>query len=176
MKKISRILCFILSAVLCISLCACDFARDVADMAMNEEAKAKTFDLNGVTMELTTDFLQMDFMGEGYDFVVGNGTITVMGLKVTGGESGFGDMTVLEFAEIFRATLEGEEPSPITELDGIPTMQYSAAADTDQPQTVAVMYYEAADGFWVICFATLTKDFESSYADICKYAKSVQCQ
>lgn len=70
--------------VICLmfSLCGCAFLRDVADSTVNNDEKVKVFDFEGLSIELTTDFLRMDFISEDYDVIVGDGEITVMGIKM----------------------------------------------------------------------------------------------
>ena len=172
MKKIFSV---VIVLVLCLSLCGCAFMRDIADSSMNIKEKAKTFQFDGLSIELTTDFLQMDFISEDYDFIVGNEDLTVMGIKMPNGETDIGDYTVDEFAEHFRNMMIDSNPTEIIKIDGIPSMQYTSN-DGDDTQTVGVMYYKGSDCFWILCFATESDDFVENYNDICKYAKSVKCE
>lgn len=163
--------------VICLmfSLCGCAFLRDVADSTVNNDEKAKVFDFEGLSIELTTDFLRMDFISEDYDVIVGDGEITVMGIKMLNEETQLGDLTVMEFAQNFRSQMEANNPTEITEIDGIPTMQY-VSTEGDDVQKIAVMYYKASDCFWILCFAVEADDFAENYNDICKYAKTVKCE
>lgn len=172
MKKVLSILMMV---CLLFSLCACDFAKDVADSAINSEDKAKTFDFEGISIELTTDFLRMDFISEDYDFVVGDDELTVMGIRMLNSDTGMEEFSVLEFAQNFRSLMEEQNPTRITEIDDIPTMQYNST-DSGEEQTVAVMFYKGQDCFWAVCFVTMTDDFHEKYSDICKYAKTVKCE
>lgn len=156
------------------SLCSCDFAKDVADSAINEKAKAKTFELDGVSIKLTTDFLRMDFVSKDYDFVVGDEELTVMGLEMDFDESEVESLTVLEFAEFFRSNMLDSDPTEVEEMSGIPVFEYRADSDDGEELTTAVMFYKGDDCFWAICFAAETDDFDELYDDICKYAKSVK--
>lgn len=172
MKKALSILMVV---CLMVSLCACDFLEDVADSAMNMEAEAKIFDFEGISIELTTDFLRLDFIDDDYEFIVGDEVLTVMGIKTLYEGTDLEDLTVLEFADNFRSLMEADNPTEITEMDGIPTMQYTGS-DSEGEVTCAVMYYKASDCFWVVCFATSTEDFDGMYGDICRYAKTVKCE
>ncbi len=172
MKKIISIL---IVACLMFSLCACDFLKDVADSAVNTNAEAKTFEFDGISIELTTDFLRMDFVSEDYDFIVGDETLTIMGIKMPHEETGLSELPVLEFAKNFRSLMLENNPTSVTQIDSIPTMQYRST-ESGEEQTVAVMYYKTDDCFWVLCFTTLTEDFDDMYDNICKYAKTVKCE
>lgn len=164
MKKILSVL---LIFVMCFSLCGCAFLGDVMDMS--EKEKAKTFEFDGITIELTTKFLRMDFISEDFDFTVGNEIITVIGKKFNADE--LGDPTVLEFAEYYTLLLKDNNPSPVTEIEGIPTTGYTA-----EDHTFLLAYYKGSDSFWIISFGTLSTDYQSNYDNICNYAKSVKCE
>ena len=58
MKKILAVI--LTFACLAISLSGCTFLKDATDLVLNDEAKAKTFEFDGISIELTTDFLRMD--------------------------------------------------------------------------------------------------------------------
>ena len=172
MKKLISVC---LAVMLCFTLCSCDFMQDVVDFASNmENAQSKTFEFDGLSIELTTSFLRMDFISEEYDFVVGDGTVTVMGMKMLNADTDLGDLTVKGFAENFRSLMEDSDPTEITEIDGIPTMNYTAPSD-DGDQTIAVMFYKGSDCFWAVCFGCYADIFTDTYGDICKYAKTVEC-
>ena len=170
-----RILAFILAACMAFSLCACDFAKDVADSTLNIKAKAKTFEFDGISIELTTDFMRMDFISDEYDFIVGTETLTLMGIKVENEGSALDEIPVKDFAENFRSLILSSNPTEITLIDDIPTMQYTASEDGDE-QTIAVMFYKGSDCFYVLCFGASSDTFKEQYKDICKYAKTVKCE
>lgn len=170
-KTISLLLCFCLA----FCLCGCDFLRDVADSA-NGEKTPKTFDFEGISMELTNEFLRMDFISEKYDFVVGNEKLSVMGIKMDSKESNLENLSVLEFAKFFRELMKDDNPTEVTEISQIPTMQYTTTDDDGENQTAAVMFYKGTDCFWIVCFVTKTDNFEESYEEICGYAKTVVCE
>ena len=170
-----RLLVVLLAVCMTFSLCACTFAKDVADSTLNIKAKAKTFEFDGISIELTTDFMRMDFISEEYDFIVGTETLTLMGIKMDNGETALGDMPVKDFAENFRSLMLDSNPTKITLIDNIPTMQYTASEDGEE-QTIAVMFYKASDCFYVLCFGADSEDFNEQYEDICKYAKTVKCE
>lgn len=171
MKKILSILMVV---CLIFSLSACDFAGDVVDSTLNIKADPKTFEFDGLSIELTTDFLRMDFISEEYDFVVGSEDLTVMGIKWPHTETGLGDLPVIEFAKNFRSLMLESNPTSVTEISGVPYMQYSAD-EGDGEQTIGVTFYKNDDCFWVLCFGAPSENFDKEYDNICKYAKSVKC-
>ena len=161
--------------ILCISLCGCAFVGDLADSTLNIKAKAKTFEFDGLSIELTTDFLQMDFISEDYDFIVGTEDISVMGLKMLHSETEMEDYSVEDFAEVHRSLLESENPTEMVVTDGIPTYHYTGDVEGEL-KTFALTYYKGSDCFWIVIFATESDDFAEDYAEIWEYAKSVKCQ
>lgn len=169
-----KLLALLMAFCLIFSLCGCDFVKDVADSAINEKAKAKTFELDGVSIKLTTDFLRMDFVSEDYDFVVGDEELTIMGLEMDFDENEVNSLTVSEFAEFFRSNMLDSDPTEVEEMSGIPVFEYCSDSDDGEELTTAVMFYKGDDSFWAICFAADTDDFDELYDDICKYAKSVK--
>ena len=170
-----KILALILVACMAFSLCACDFAKDLADSTLNIKAQAKTFDFDGISIELTTDFVRMDFISDEYDFIVGTETLTLMGIKVDSEDTALNDVSVKDYAESFRSLMLSSNPTEITLIDDIPTMQYTASEDGDE-QTIAVMFYKGSDCFYVLCFGASSDTFKEQYKDICKYAKTVKCE
>ena len=170
-----RILAVLLVLCLSVSVSGCAFFGDVADLAKNDVAKEKTFDLEGLSIELTTDFLQMDFISEDYDFVIGDGTLSILGLKIEHDDTALKDLTTLQFAEYFRSVMEENKPDEVTEVDSIPTMQYTAKTD-GLDQVVVVKFYKSTDGFWMLCFSVTASQFDDVSDDINKYAKTVKCE
>ncbi len=173
MKKILAVL---MALCLIFSLCGCDFLKDVSDKAANDVAKPKTFEMDGVSIELTTDFLQMDFVDEDYDFIIGDETLTIMGEKFLNSETDFGDFSAQEFAEYHRFLLENINPTIISDLEGIPTMKYTTTKDDGKEITASLMYYKAKDCFWILTFATDSDKFLKLNKDINEYAKSVKVE
>ncbi len=171
MKKILAVL---LSLCLVFGLCGCTFLDDIKDMAKNGEATPKTFDFEGVSIELTTDFLRMDFVSEDFDFVVGSGDITVLGLKADFEGTDISDYTTLEFAENFKNSLENIKADDVTEVDGIATFKY---VTTEEEENLAndVMIYKGTNCFWVIWFSVTDTEYDTYHADIVSYAKTVKC-
>lgn len=171
MKKVLAVL---LSLCLALSLCACNFVKDIADMAASGEATAKTFEFEGISIELTTDFLRMDFVSEDYEFVVGDENVSVFGMKIDFEETDLSDYSALEFAKYFRDLMSEDNPTEVIEIEGIPSMQYASNEDGEE-QTIVLMFYKASNRFWIISFGVSSSDYEEFYPQIKGYAKSVKC-
>lgn len=169
MKKVLAlfmVICFMTT------LCGCTFLKDVSDLSGKEEPK--TFQFDGVSIELTTEFLRMDFISKDYDFVVGTDDLTVMGVKAAMEDNE--EISVMDYAEVYHSVIADMNPTEITEMEGIPTLQCVMDDEDGEDTRVAVMFYKGTDCFWVILFAADTDDFSEHYNDICKYAKTVKCE
>ncbi len=173
MKKILAVFLTVTCLMLCLS--GCSFFKDVKDLALNDEAMAKTFEFDGVSIELTTDFLRMDSLKEDYNFAVGSETMSILGLKMLDSETEMGNVTIKEFAEDFHSLMEEFSPEEITEIDGIPTFKYRNT-DDEVEMTLALTFYRGSDCFWIIFFSAESENFEGLYSDICKYAKTIKCE
>ena len=171
MIKIKKICAFLLALCFVFSLCGCDFLKDISDEALNPTAKSKTFEFEGISIELTTDFTRMNFVSDEYDFVVSGYDVTVCGVKTTKDLSEYPDFSVKDYAETYCELLEADEKSAISEIDGIPTMT-ALFEDTKS----AIMFYKAEDCFWVVNFAADLDKFDDVYDQICSYAKTVKCK
>ena len=168
MKKLLAIF-----TVICVmfSLCGCVFLKDMADSAGFE--KPKTFEYDGLSIELTNDFLRMDFVSEEYDFIIGTEEITVLGVKVDVEDNE--NISDMDYAVAFRNAFIDNNPTELTEISSIPTLNYEFSDDNGKNQTAAVMFYKGTDCFWVVTFATLSNNFDELYDEICGYAKTVKC-
>ncbi len=166
-----KILSMLLTFCLLLSLCGCTFLSDVAEMGEKEEPK--TFEFDDVSIELTTKYLRMDFISEDYEFVVGNTELSIFGTKVEHDETDLQKLTVLEFAEYFRGLMLSNNPTEISEIDGIPTMQYIATEDSKE-YTNVVKFYKSDDSFWMISFVILSEKYDDMSDDIRKFAKTVK--
>ena len=170
--NMKKLLAAVIVFCLAFSVIGCNFVKDISDSA--GKVKAKTFEFDGISIELTTDFLRMDFLVEDYDFVVGNEDMAIMGTKILKDESGFDDYSLTEYAEYVYGEMEDLDPTGLTDVDGIPTVQYKSVEDGEE-QTVVMMFYEGTGCFWVLYFGGDTNEVDAHYNDICTYAKSVKC-
>ncbi len=169
-----KVLVILVSLCLALSLCACNFVKDIADMAANDKATQKTFEFEGISIELTTDFLRMDFVSEDYEFVVGDENIALFGMKIDFEESDLSNYSALEFAKYFRDLMSEDNPTEVAEVEGIPSMQYVSTEDGEE-QTIILMFYKASDCFWILGFGVSSSDYEEFYPEIKGYAKTVKC-
>ena len=169
MKKIIAAL-----MVLCLtfSLCGCAFLKDISDSTGKVEPKV--FEYDGLSIELTTEFLRMDFLSEENEFTVGTEDLSIFGIKIV--EEGVEDISLEDYAETFHSMLEYDDVTSLTYLDGIPTMQYTEPDDLGNDTRIAVMVYKGTDCFWLIIFTAEPEVFDKEYDNIVKYAKSVKCQ
>ncbi len=165
MRKIFAVL---LVVCLTFSLCACDFLKDISDMAANPVAQTKTFDLDGVSIVLNTNFARMDFVDKEYDFILGDSDISIFGIKTSIEQDVIDIITAYDYAVSYQEILEIEDKTEVTEIDGIPTMN----AEMDDKKA-AFMFYKAKDCIWVIMFSTDVEKFDGLYDEICNYAKTV---
>ena len=172
-----KILAVMLSVCMLFCLCACDFAKDIADLAANDTPKDKTFDLDGISIELNTNFLRMDFLDkEEYDFIVGDENISIFGVKAPFEDTGLENCTVLEYTDLFYQQMTSLDiDAEIIEDNGIKMVKYTDIDGDGEESNYVVAFYKAQDYFWVITFAVDAKDYEQLYPDICKYVKSVKC-
>ena len=170
MKKVASIL---LVLCLVVSLVGCNFLTDIADSTKVEEPK--TFEFDGISIELTTNFLRMEFVSDKYDFIVGDEILSVFGIKTETKGTDLEDMSASEYAQNFRSLMEYCEPTEITFIDDIPTMQYTEG-EAGEEQTCAVTFFKGEKYIWIVCFAAATEDFDDLYEDICSYAKTVKCE
>ena len=171
MKKIISIL---LCMVMVLSLCACDFAKDIIDLTVNDTAVAKTFECGSLSLELNSDFLTMDFVDDNYEFIWGTEDVTIMGLMTEFEQDVLDNMTALDYATLFREQISDFNPSEISNLDGIPIMEYTNAGD-DGDVTFLLTFYEATDGIWLVMFGADADVYSEHYTSFCEYAKTVRC-
>ena len=170
-----KLLCVLLAAMLFITLCGCSFLEDMGDLAANDVAKAKTFQFDNLSIELTTDFLRMEFLEEEeWDFVVGSDKIAVMGIKEEVEEDLAAEIALTDYANAFRSLLVVES-TEVIEKDGIPMTQYTAEGD-DGKKTINVAFYKGTNCFWTVCFGADEEEFDELYDEMCKYAKTVKCK
>ncbi len=167
-----KILALLMTICLIFALCSCTFLKDLSDSTRS--AEPKVFEYDGISIELTTEFLRMDFVSEDFDFVIGNDGLTVMGLKVPFENNA--EFSAMDYAQSFHSNFTSYNPTQITEIDGIPTFEYVMSDEKDDDLKYAVTFYKGTDCFWVLLFAEDIDDFDEHYADICKYAKTVKCE
>lgn len=170
MKKIISVL---ICLCLIFSLCGCSFVKDITDSAVKGKT-AKRFDFDGVSIQLTNEFLRMDFISEDYEFVVGNEDITLMGMKTDFKDTALADYSAKEFAGYFKELMADSNPTEVKEDDGIPSIEYTTR-EGDDNMTCILKFYKGSSSFWILCFTVEADDYSEHYPEICKYAKTVKC-
>ncbi len=161
-KIISVIACF--AILFC--LCSCGFDAENLDKLINGEPKVKVFQIDGLYIELNRDFMKMNFISDEYDFIFGDGDVTVLGLY-----SAVEGVTAEEYAEYFYESLEGADPAGVTKVGEVPTVGYTSV--DDEVHRYIVAFYETDGGIWSVTFGGEERSYNERYEDICKYIKSV---
>lgn len=171
-----RLISILICVAMMFSLCACDLVDDIADMTENVQAVPKTFEYNDFTIELTSDFLTMDFVDDEYDFIWGTTQITIMGLLAEMEPDVLENITAFDYATAYREEIKKAniEPSKIEDLDGIPVMKYTTDSAMGE-LSVMTAFYKGSQGVWVVLYNVRTDIYDENYKAICQYAKSVKC-
>ncbi len=165
----------LLAFALAFGLCGCAFLEDMVDMSFHITAKPKTFEVDGLSIELTTDFLQMDFIDERYDFIIGGDNVTVMGIKAGFENEALRELTDWEYAQLFRATLDEASASELQKNGNIPTFSFEST-DEEGSMTSDVVFYKGRDCFWVVLFTVDSRLYEKYHPIILDYANTVKCE
>ena len=66
--------------------------------------------------------------------------------------------------------------SEISQLNGIPVMQYESQNSDGEDSVVYLAIYEASDRFWILSFITDADDFTELRPTIEQYMCSVRCE
>lgn len=184
MKKIIAVILVVCMAA---SLCACNstsnlkgLTSDLKDSVQNLTPEAKTFEFDGVSIDLNTEFISMDFLAEDFAFVVGDGDITVMGFYLSseefGSENTENDFDVKTIAAFYRgATAANGSPTELSEHNGIPYFEYNDTADGVE-QTNLFTFYKTSGDFLVIIFAFDSASAETLRPTALGYAETVKCE
>lgn len=144
------------------------------------DAKAKTFDAEGMQITLTSDFSQESL--EGYTVGYAAKTAIVLALhetKAEFAEAGVEDVTFEQYVEFVRQANSDKEivdgePIDGEPIDGNPTLLYDFL---NEEQNVTYRYltvlYESDDGFWMVQFASQKDNFDAYEPSFIEAAKSV---
>ena len=139
------------------------------------DAKAKTFDAEGMQITLTTDFSQESL--EGYTVGYAAKTAIVLALhetKAEFAEAGVEDVTFEQYVEFVKGANEDKEIVDGEPIDGNPTLLYDFL---NEEQNVTYRYltvlYESDDGFWMVQFASQKDNFDAYEPSFIEAAKSV---
>lgn len=137
------------------------------------EAKAKTFSKDGLTITLTEAFSESKY--EGYTLACDSGEVAFFALKESFAEyEGLEYATLEEYAENVCLANADREPGEITEIDGIPTMEYSFYNETSkQTYKYLVAMFKGPDAFWLVHFACKNTEYETYRSHFVEWVKSV---
>lgn len=135
--------------------------------------KAKTFSSNGMSITLTDEFRKTNI--ENYTVAYDSKNIAVFALKeeFTLAE-GFGNNTLRQYAELVLKN-NNLTSAAIKNYDGLVGFEY----DFTNPQThdtyrYFTYVYKSDDAFWMVQFATLSKNSEKYSSKITEWAQSVK--
>ena len=132
------------------------------------DAKAKTFDAEGMQITLTSDFSQESL--EGYTAIV----LALHETKAEFAEAGVEDVTFEQYVEFVKGANEDKEIVDGEPIDGNPTLLYDFL---NEEQNVTYRYltvlYESDDGFWMVQFASQKDNFDAYEPSFIEAAKSV---
>lgn len=173
-----KLLAFALAICMLFSLTGCSFITDLSDSVNNIIPDEKTFEFEGVSIKLNTDFLRMEFVDEDYDFIVGDGDVTVMGQKVPLNELEleFGDIDAKRYAELCLESLAvNYECTELSEHKNIPYFEYVTGYEDDEKQINLTVFYETSDAFLIMVFAFSANDAEKLRPISLSYAETVSC-
>ncbi|MBO5006616.1 MAG: hypothetical protein J6C89_04140 [Clostridia bacterium] len=134
----------------------------------------KTFSCNEISITLTKEFRDFDYSDGVYDFVYETKKVCVFGLKEKFSEfPEVKDFTVEEYGN-FLIIINELKDTELEEENGITSFEYDAYnSEVDSYYHYYVCLYPRDDAFWVVQFATLSKDFEKYRSDIAEWARSV---
>ena len=171
MKKFFSLLAVFM---LLFSLCACDSLDNALDEL--DDPKPKTFQVENLSIELNDDFFRMDRLAKEFDFCISSEDIVIFGSRVDFAENDLAGVSLWDYAEAFRYNMEQSTMSELTDLNGIPTMQYEAYDNDNEEQIVFIALYEASDCFWMLQFISEKEDYRENTPLIHQYAQSVKCK
>ena len=169
-----KLICLLLALILSLSLCACDAIEEIREIG--EKLNAKTFTEGNFSIELTQDFFRLDFLAEDFDFAIGSEDITIFGIHMDYSHSDPFSLSAWEYAEAIREGMNSENVTEVTDLEGIPTMQYTAVDDDGDEMAFVYAVYEASDGFWLVQYGFESDDYYELYPLVRQYALSVKCE
>ena len=135
------------------------------------DAKAKTFDAEGMQITLTTAFSEEDLEGYTADTAI---VLALHETKAEFAEAGAEDVTFEQYVEFVRQANSDKELVDGEPIDGNPTLLYDFF---NEEQNVTYRYltvlYEADDGFWMVQFASQKSNFDAYEPSFIEAAKSV---
>ena len=155
----------VLAVMLCLSGCS---------SVVLEQEKTALFTSGGMEIVLPDTFREQS--ADGYTVCYGSPTVTVFALREAFSlADGVEDMTVREYADLVYLAYAARSPSPITEEDGLPLMEYTHYEESRGKNFVCLnAMYKAEDAFWIIEFVCAEADYEEYRPQFIEWAKSVK--
>ena len=159
------VLAFLLSILMCLSGCS------AVSLDTNQ---TELYASDGMEIVLPSDFDKHTV--EGYTVCYATPTVTVLALREAFSlAEGLESMTVREYADLVYLANADKSPSPVTEEEGFPMMEYTYRVE---PVGVDFVYmsvmYKAEDAFWTVQFACPEENYEEYRPQFITWAKSVK--
>lgn len=138
------------------------------------QTKTELYASGGMEIVLPKGFTEHTV--DGYTVCYGSPTATVFALREAFSlADGVEDMTVREYADLVYLAYAARSPSPITEEDGLPLMEYTHYEESRGKNFVCLnAMYKAEDAFWIIEFMCAEADYEEYRPQFIEWAKSVK--
>ncbi len=139
----------------------------------NKTAKIKTFSSDGMTITLTDEFKETH--SEGYTVVYDSKKVAVFALRenFTLAE-GFENISLKKYADsVIQAN--NYSSAKVKTVDGLTYFEHDfISPETNDTYNFFTYVYKTDDAFWVVQFATLSKNSEAYASKITEWAKSVK--
>lgn len=134
--------------------------------------KEKTFTSNGMTVTLTSAFVESEM--EGFDVVIDSKDVAVFALREEFSLfEGFGDYTEEEYGEL-AIQINELDSDGVKTVDGLVTFEYTATNDeTNETYRYFDYVFKSNSAFWLVQFAMLEKNVEKYGAQVPEWAKTV---
>ena len=156
------------------TLCLCLSLVLILSLLTSCSAKPKDFTWNGLTITLDGAFIEHEVTKESASYANYFKTyVVVISYETVNSlvESGFeADMTVEEYATLSIEANEFE--AEIKTVDGVTYYNYTGDADGTE-YTYMVTIHLLGNSFWMVQFASETKNYESAEAQFIAWAKTV---
>jgi len=139
----------------------------------NKTPDAKTFSSNGMTITLTDEFRETDT--ENYTVAYDSKNVAVAALKEAFTlADGSGDYTLEQYADLVIQA-NNLSSTEIKTADGLTSFEYDFTnPETNDSYKYFSYVYKTNDAFWLIQFATTSKNAEKLAPQITEWAKSVR--
>lgn len=174
MKKAIKLLAILLTFCLLLTGCELGILKDAFEAA-NNGGKEKAFTNAGVTVTLTTSFL--DFTNTAtntgkYPFIYASDSIGIIGVQENKAElfDSFEEMDLEGYANLISELYDLNTAAQ--QKDGFWMLTYETDA-ADEPQTFVCVFYETDADFWNIQGYCTTAKYAENQEAIWKYLTSV---